>query len=112
MNLSESEIERLLAEGGIVSGDDGEQIEIERDAPAESPNKALLGLIREQMALIRDLQAKVGQRSEPPPPPAPLPIREVSPPSQRKPAVWNFEVQERDKEGRVVRARFQEWLQP
>lgn len=112
MNLSEAEIERLLAEGGIVSGDDGEQIEIERETPADSPNKALLGLVREQMALIRELQAKAGQRHEPVTPQAPLPIREPAPPTQRKPAVWNFEVQERDKEGRVVRARFQEWMQP
>jgi hypothetical protein len=108
MTFTDKQLEDLMANGGSVQTEDGDEIVIEKDAPADSGNKALLGIIAQLMQVNREFAQKPPlPLVQPVTPPAPAPM-----PAPRKPSCFNCEVQERDKDGRISRFQIKEWEGP
>ena len=104
MTLDPKQIEEVLINGGTITGDNGEEIEIPKDGPSDSGNKALLALIAQQHATIREMMAK---------PPAQAPAAPAAPaPTPKAPTSWTCDVMERDKDGRVKRIQMNAWEAP
>ena len=104
MTLTDKQIEDLLANGGKLMGDDGEEIEVEKEQAPDQGNKALLGIIAQLMQANREFASVK--------PPEPTPAAPAPLPAPRKPSCFNCEVQERDKDGRIARFQIKEWEGP